>query len=410
MRHNQIKISKNGILYILLFQVAFLRQSELFSMYYLTAVFVSLTFILLGIIKCYRTRRAVFDKEIFRVGKWLLFPWLIFLVNNIFIYSIGCGESQFLKSSFVQIFITPIVLMGAFSYYYLTKKNALKYFVYAIIVHFIILQIIMLIRMGISDYFSGILTVFHGNSIGNPFEKNSDLVLALGLLVIYYCDKFVKVKEKNSGRALLVLIFVFLGGKRISFLALLIIGLFFILSNFMSYRNKIKVETAVSIVGIVSSLLFVYLVISHYLSLFLFNHGINTMGRMRMYDYIAQYGNLSIMFHGHGFSFCNLILEKDRVLTYNGVIAGLHSDVLRVFFEMGTIVFVFWLIYVLLVLPRKMTATYGKKVGNLFWFLTIYVFITYLTDNTMNYFITQTLFVILMMNSIGIERRLYDGS
>lgn len=54
----------------------------------------------------------------------------------------------------------------------------------------------------------------------NPFETNSDLVLALGLLLIYYNDNFIKKKTNERTYGLSILVLILLGGKRIEVLAI----------------------------------------------------------------------------------------------------------------------------------------------------------------------------------------------
>lgn len=398
-----IAVSGTGVLYIILLSIAELRQSNLISMYYLTTAIVSGIFVLFGAVLYLKSANITRKKNIFSTAKSFIVPWIVFFFYNIFIFISGNGERAFLKSSFVQILIPPIILLGAFAYYYVLKGNALRYFVYSIVIHYIFLLGIQLIQKGPVSFIQGTLTVFSGNSTGNPFETNSDLVLSLGLLLIYYSDKFVKIRDKNNKHAILTAVLILLGGKKISFIALVLICVFFILSNRISDRKKIKIERIVSVVFIVGCLLYIFLVDSGLLSSLVASRGIDTMGRMRMYNYIGRYISFSPTFLGKGYSFANLMLEKDMVHTYNGKIYGLHSDILKIYVEMGFILFVLWLIYFLLILPDKIDKKYGPKVSNLFWFMTIYLFVTYLTDNTINYFITQSLYIILLLNSMKLS-------
>ncbi len=267
-RLGKIHATKTDLIYMVLLSVAFLRQSSIFPMYYLTSVIIALIFVMIAACKySIRSREKLIDRQLLDVGRMLLFPWCVFIINNVLIYLRGYGNPVFLKSSFVQIFIAPIIIAGAISYYYLTRKKALKLFLCTLIIHILFIQLVLLFRMGFTNYFSGILSVFKGNSIGNPLEYNSDFALSLGLLVIYYCDKFIKIKDRNNGKALIALVFVFLAGKKISFLAIIVIGAFFILSNHMSYKRKIKLERIISIFAIVLSIAFIGMIMSHFLSL-----------------------------------------------------------------------------------------------------------------------------------------------
>ena len=401
-----IALSKNGLLYLLLLLVAFLRQSGLIPMYYMTSVLIAALMFALGWIRNPGLKTNSSKGYILITGKMFLMQWIVFVLNNILIYITGNGNISFMKSSFIQIMFPPIILLGAFGFFYVFKEHALKYFVYAIVVHYFFLLIFQFIAMGPNAFFEGVLSVFSGNSVHNPFETNSDLVLALGLLVIFYSDKFVKIKDRSNNHLILMALLVFLGGKKISFVALILIAAFFVLSKKIPIKKRTKIETAISWFVVIASYAYIYLIKNGYLSIFVYGRGINTMGRIKMYDYIAQYMDFKLSFLGKGYSFANLLLEQDEVLTYNGVVYGLHSDVLKMFVEMGTIVFGFWLVYNLLYLPKKLMLKYGPEVGNLFWFMTMYLFSTYLTDNTINYYITQTLFVVLTLHTINMKK--YD--
>lgn len=395
----KITMSKMGLLYIISMIIIEIHQANIFSGYYLTPFFIGLFWFAVAIVK----KGGKFGgNNIDKITLLMLIPWGIFLINNIFLFLFDKGWSEFYKSSFVQIFFTPCILLGAWGAFTLFKTNTLKYLVYATIIQYIVVLGVQLYRMGISNFFSGITTVFTGNSVNNPFETNSDVIFSLGILLLFLMDSNMRNSKKAYGNIFLISLSFFLGGKRIGFAAILLLATYMMLSKHI-YEKKIKyIQYIASSIIIIILFLFVYSIDSGILSTFVWKNNINLMGRMNMWDYISKFFDMKISFLGHGYSFCNLLLERDRIYTFEGHVYALHSDILKVFVEMGFWVFTFWLVYNLIILPVVTRKKYGIRFSNLFWIETVYLFILYLTDNTINYYITQTVYVLVLTQMIYI--------
>jgi hypothetical protein len=398
----RIKISKLGLVYMISMVLAELHQAGLFGSYYLTAILIGLFWFFAGLIvfllrPCCRQTANTFGI----VMLLLLLPWAVFFLHNVLIYAFGIAYQPFLKSSFVQILFTPCILLGAFGSFYLFKKNTLRYFLYSVLFTYVITLVHLFISKGAAAFFAGIATLFTGNSVGNPFEANSDLVLALGLLVIFYLDSFIWKRVCKKRYVFLLVLLVLLGGKRIEMMALVIIFALRLCASFWTEKKKYQIQLFLSIAITAGLFLFVYLVVNGSLSNFAYSHGINAMGRLQMWDYVAQYVRFSPFYLGNGYSFSNLLLERDQVWTYKNIVYVLHSDVLKVFFDLGFPMFTFWTVYNLFVLPYQFRRRFGYPVSNLVWYLTAYLFVLYLTDNAINYFIIQTVFVLLIMQAVS---------
>lgn len=402
----KLAVSRLGILFIILTIIGLVHQAGIFGGYYLTAIITSFLLFLMGAMKYALNSNKIrlFISGIWEVGVMLLIPWAVFFVHNIIIYICGHGSLFFLKSSFVQIMFTPVILLGALGSYYIFKKNTLKYFLYAIFIHYIIVLLFQLINLGPSEFFQGSLSLIMNKGLINPFETNSDLVLALGLLLIYYNDNFIKKKTNERTYGLSILVLILLGGKRIEVLAIGAIVLASFVTQLMIEKKRNRMQFIISIVIAVLLYFFVFLVVSGMMSVFVYSYGINTMGRIKMWEYIAQFAEFSPTYMGKGHSFSNLTLEVERIWTWNGHTYGLHSDVLKVYFDLGFVMFSFWIIYNLFYLPRKIRNLFGYRIGNLFWFLTAYLFVLYVTDNCINYYATQMMYVFIILKSIELER------
>lgn len=402
----KIRITKPALVYVILTTLALIHQAGVFNLYYLTSILISAFIFGWAVVSCSARRKSfvLIGSEIGYVARLLMLPWVVFIGYNFFLYASGTGYAAFIKSSFVQICFAPCIILGAIGSYYLFGKNTIRYFLYAVVLHYIVLLCYKMITLGPSLFFMGIASIVTNTDYSNPFEANTDLALALGILLVFYCDKFISNETSEKKHIFAVAILVILCGKRIELLSLIIICISSFLTKLLSERHRKIMQNIISISLIALMYFFVYLVISGIMSVYVYSHGINTMGRMKMWDYVAQYASFSVVYMGKGYSFSNLILEKNSVLTYMGRVYVLHSDVLKIFFDMGFLIFSFWLIYNLLYLPKKIRNKFGFRSGNLTWFVTIYLFILYLTDNCINYYACQTLYVLVILQSIRLER------
>lgn len=400
----KIRINNLGMLYVLTMIYAELFQAGIIGGYYLTAFIIALFWFALGMIHyvSFGDRNNFFRNE--KKIIWLImFPWLIFILYNIVIYTYGVAYYPFIKSSFVQITWVPIIIMGAVGSYFIFGKNLLRYFLYSVFVSYIVTLIYEFCIMGPSEFVSGILTIFTGNSIGNVFEVNSDMVLGLGLLGIFYFDTYIKERKGYQNHRLIIILLVLLGGKRIEWLALAGIMLISFVTGFILEKRRNVLQNLISGIILIGAFVFIYLILNGLLSTYVYMYGINAMGRIKMWDYISQYANFSWNYLGQGYSFSNLMLEQSKVHTYMGHIYTLHSDILKIFVELGFLVFLFWNIYYLFIFPKKVRKKYGYKVSNLSWFLVVFLFVLYFTDNAINYFITQTIFCYVIFEAVRLE-------
>lgn len=400
MQNLKITITPLGLLYVTTVTLALFHQSGLFSFYYLTSILISLFWLIMGILN-YVIIKTKKKSELFEIEKkvasYLLFPWIVMIIYNIILYSTGNGAEQFIKSSFVQIMFVPIIIGGAVGSYSIFGSRVIEYLKYAMLIYYTLAIPIMLYNLGATNFMFGILSPFIGSLATNPFEQNSDLVLSLGILVIYYFDFSKGMKKKKW---LLPLGLLILGGKRIILLSLFVLCGIKIFNSILSIRNRVRLQYFLSFVLLVAMFVFVYVVKSSILSNYVYSHGINTMGRVKMWDYVAQYVEFSPSYWGRGYAFSNLLLELDRVLTFGNKVYVLHSDILKIYYDLGFLIFTYWGIYNLFILPRKIGKNYNLKSENTVWLLTIYLFLLYFTDNALTYFTVQTVYTYTVIDTI----------
>lgn len=214
-----------------------------------------------------------------------------------------------------------------------------------------------------------------------------DATLACGFYLIYYiffCEKKQKGRLKNI---ILVSLAIYIGFKRVAFVGVAIVALAILILRYKeeSFEKIIKI-TAVG----VSALAVVYIVsiktgLLETLSIAL---NIDFSGRFLVYDKMSKMMSLLPTYLGTGYGYLN---------KYLGDTTGLasHSDIVRMYIELGFIPYLIWMFYYLWYIPTRVYRRFGADAGRVIVASTLYVFITYFVGNAMTMFCIQYSFVLL---------------
>ena len=396
----KVKISSYGACFIILYLIGILFQTGLLHWYYLTAILIAAFFTGMGLLnKLNKMRFGHSASEFDKITKMILFQWLIIIIYNCILYILNIGEREFLKSSFVQITFPIFVLTGGWGSYNFFKENTIHYIEYTIYLSYLIMLPMQMYKMGISAFFNGIATIFTGLSINNPFETNSDGVFALGLLLLYYSHRYKLNRNKEYWHIAFLILLILLGGKRIEIFALILLFMFSASSKIFNEKKIYIIQIIISITMVLTIFAYIILTLSGRLQTYFITHNIEAMGRLQMWDYVSQFASFSSFFLGHGFSFSTLMLEKNQIWMVRGNATPLHGVILALYNDMGIYIFSFWLVYNLIILPRILRKKYGIKFMSIFWTLTVYLFILYLTESSINHFITQSVYIVCILQA-----------
>lgn len=222
-----------------------------------------------------------------------------------------------------------------------------------------------------------------------------DLTFALGFVLIFLVFILLEYdyskKEKRSLIRLLVFVsfFIYVGYKRIQMLSLVVIVLMLLFVKGRSKKSISFWSVLITTVTSIGSYFYVWLIDSGVLSLLLVRFGVNSRGRIEAYISMSELFTFSPTFIGLGKE--SALRMKER-LWGSSVLVG-HSDVLYTFMDFGFWGFGVWIVYLLYVVPKKLSSCYGSLVAKYWLFTTVYAFITYLTDNTLNYFAFQSCYI-----------------
>ena len=331
-------------------------------------------------------------------------PLLVTTVVSLFIWfmeTVDVGViSRGLSSSFIYANMLSFAL-GAGALLYIFGKKGIWYNLVAILIANILMIMTVIAENGLGNYFSEFITLvttFAGVT-GDIIVQAEihELAFCLGAYLIYMLYN----PKKNIVYFILLLLslFCFLSAfKRIAIIAIAISLAFGYLLKFIAKYNK---KTASGLVTFFTLLVIALLI--GYIALIkmdafelLEKAGINTSGRVEIYNAVDKFYDFNPGFLGNGIGFLTYQLN-----TFMKVgVASVHNDFLQHFIDLGFWGYIIWLASMTLVRVWY----FGRK-GNvenaiITFILTLYLIIVSTTDNTMNYpLLTGVLAMLMIGNS-----------
>ena len=317
-----------------------------------------------------------------------------------FVQTVDVGViSRGLSSTLIYVNMLSFAL-AAGAMLYIFGGKGIWFNLVAILVANILMIVTVIAENGLGAYMSEfitLITTFAGVT-GDIIVQAEihELAFCLGAYLIYM---FYKPKKNIVYFILLFLsLFCFLSAfKRIGIIAIVIALAFGYLLKFIARYNK---RTAIRLV--VFFTIFVIILLICYIALIkgdafelLEEAGINTSGRVEIYNAVDVYYEFSPDFLGNGIGFLTYQLNAFMKVG----VASVHNDFLQHFIDLGFWGYIIWLVSMTLV----RVLYFGRK-GNvenaiITFMLTIYLIIVSSTDNTMNYPLLTGVLAILMMGN-----------
>ncbi len=214
-----------------------------------------------------------------------------------------------------------------------------------------------------------------------------DSTLACGFYLIYYiffCSKEQKGRWKNI---LLMLLAIYIGFKRVAFVGVAIVALVFLILRF----KEDAFEKIINVIAVgVTMLAVIYLVAikTGLLEIVSAALQIDFSGRFLVYEKMSSMMSLLPTYLGTGYGYLNKFLGDTTGLAS-------HSDIVRMYIELGFVPYFAWLFYYLKKVPTDVFRRFGADAGRVIMASTLYVFVTYFVGNAMTMFCIQYSFVLL---------------
>jgi len=328
-------------------------------------------------------------------------PLIITILVSLFIWFVGQVDTEVISRGLSGVFVYNNMLsftLAAVAFLYIFGENGIWYNLIAILISNILIIFTVILQNGIGVFFSEFVTLiitFAGQT-GDVIVQAEihELAFCLGAYLIYM---FLKPKKDIVFYILLGLtLFCFLAAfKRIGIIA---IAVAVALGWVLKFIAKFKTSTAKSLTIIISALILVFLIgyiaiIKMDVFTLLEKAGINTSGRVEIYDAVDKFYDFSIEFLGNGIGFLTYQLSSNM----NVGVSSVHNDFLQYFIDLGFCGYILWLASMTIV----RVCYFGRKEKTenaiITLALTVYLVIVSSTDNTMNYPLLTTVLAIIMI-------------
>lgn len=328
-------------------------------------------------------------------------PLLVTTMVSLFIWFMGTVDisviSRGLSSSFIYANMLSMSL-GASALLYIFGKKGMWYNLIAILIANLLMIVTIIAQNGLGNYISEFITLivtFAGETGDIIIQAEiHELAFCLGAYLIYM---LYKPKKSIVYFILLLLsLFCFMSAfKRIAMIAIAIALAFGYLLKFIARFNKKTASGLITFLTVVVVALLIGYVALIKMDAFelLEKAGINTSGRVEIYNAVDEFYDFTPSFLGNGIGFLTYQLN-----TFMDVdVASVHNDFLQHFVDLGFWGYIIWLASMTLVRVWY----FGRK-GNvdnaiITFMLILYLIVVSSTDNTMNYPLLTGVLAMLMM-------------
>ena len=328
-------------------------------------------------------------------------PLLVTIIVSLFIWFIVRVDTAVISRGLSGAFVYNNMLsftLAAVAFLYVFGEKGIWYNLIAILISNVLMLLTIIAQNGIGSFFSEFITLVmtFAAETGDIIVQAEihELAFCLGAYLIYM---LLKPKKDIVFFILLGLtMFCFLTAfKRIGIIAIVIALAFGWLLKFIA---KFKKDTAMRLTVIFSVILVVLLI--GYIAIIkldvftlLEKAGIDTSGRVTIYNAVDKFYEFSPEFLGNGIGFLTYQLSTNM----NVGVSSVHNDFLQYFIDLGFWGYILWLVSMTLV----RVCYFGKKGkvenGIIALALSIYLVIVSSTDNTMNYPLLTTVLAIIMI-------------
>lgn len=234
-----------------------------------------------------------------------------------------------------------------------------------------------------------------GTMMGNV--ELHDLTFAFGPFFIYLVWRRKEIRH-FAIPLLLSLLFLLAGLKRIEVGA---IGAALAVCLLIGQRKKEAPKGAVLAAGIlIMAVGFLYVIFIRFGLFYVLEEvmKVDTKGRNQIYQYLNTQYEISPFYFGKGLGFDRLEWVQTGMIWNRIAQDAYHNEFLRMYIELGFFGFFFWLWLHFSWRLRYFTDRQGGNGGLLCLACLIYLFITYLTDNTLFYYYTNVSVFLLVMS------------
>lgn len=256
--------------------------------------------------------------------------------------------------------------------------------------------LVVIQNYGLPSMITYVTHVFQADSYeyGTTLSKVSygmeihDGTFAMGIFLLYYIFYEEANKKVRFLQIIMALFCSYLGFKRNELIGILVVSI--IATTVVRKKGKDFLRTNQIVTFFVLISCFSFVIAVKYLDQMTMLLSVLDIYRIRVYRFMRGLYSISPFYIGKGYSYVNYILGNQ-----NKLLGTSHSDLVRVYTEMGFWGFVAWIWYYFTYIPRYIYRNYSELAGKMFMMFSFYVFSTYFLDNTLTLFANQFVYYVI---------------
>ena len=313
-------------------------------------------------------------------------PLLFALMWTMFIWAFNGDSVAVMKRGVGVIAYQLLLLMMVHVAGMMFGPNVIQYTLFGFIGGNLMILLDVVRRYGLGSFIeSFVYFLVHMGSVKGAMAdlEVQDLTFAFGSIMIYLLMYYHDPKRKWF--IALGLIFFTLGWKRAAFLGIIMGAVYVYFMERSEQRVQMKVSLLIGSALVLIGFGYVVIIREGILFELVDNLGLDMMGRDKIYKMVEDLYEINPIFMGIGYGKVSTITE----VRYARAVRGLHSDILRVYIELGFPGFFIWVGTTFALTYYFMVRSYSYKTGASYMAIALYLYLTYLTDNTAASYHTQ---------------------
>ncbi len=390
------------ILYVLSMALAFSMEIDSISVPYFLKYIIAFIWIIIGAFYDH-VESSFFTLRITKIKKDLL---KLFLIPIAVAFSYTCmiwiaGQSGYITfSNFARLISNlgcmAIIAASAIMCTTIFGKDVIRLTFVALVFTIGFNALVVIQNYGLPSMITYVTHVFQADSYeyGTTLSKVSygmeihDGTFAMGIFLLYYIFYEEANKKVRFLQIIMALFCSYLGFKRNELIGILVVSI--IATTVVRKKGKDFLRTNQIVTFFVLIACFSFVIAVKYLDQMTMLLSVLDIYRIRVYRFMRGLYSISPFYIGKGYSYVNYILGNQ-----NKLLGTSHSDLVRVYTEMGFWGFVAWIWYYFTYIPRYIYRNYSELAGKMFMMFSFYVFSTYFLDNTLTLFANQFVYYVI---------------
>lgn len=321
--------------------------------------------------------------------------WIsVILVYSLLIWILKFETVSYMIRGCSKLSYQFMLVLCVFAAAYLFGEKGIHYTFYGLVLGNAIIALLYIPSYGIGGVISSFTTFVLSPGEATGYMRRleiHDITFTYGFFLIYFIffDK-ISSKKTKALSILLAAVFFYLGFKRIAIAGFALIFVAALILRKMPPKAQYAIMKTVLIFGVIFSFVYLFSLKNDLFMRIMDELGVDVMGRNVLYEYIDKYYKISPAFWGYGFEYVHMMMLEIAKIggnQFNGMV-DIHNDFMRVYIEMGFWGFIAWGLYTLVFQYNWIKSKFSTDTVRLFFLCEMYIYITYMTDNTLFYFFT----------------------